>query len=251
MTASLEDRSGFDVFQPRTVGLASQTERSQRGSRPGSAGPAVVYFAKVPRPGGVKTRLCPPLTKGEAAALYGAFLAQVLLPVQGARTLVYGHPPGELNGLTSYLVPGLELVAQTGEDLWERMERCFSDLFAQGHSPVVIRNTDSPDLPPERIREALDRARPGRVVLGPDRGGGYYLVALAAPCPGLFTGLEEGAATVFEKTKSRVEQLGLEAVTLALEQDVDRFEDLLALWRARSGKPWRARDIEPDLPGST
>ena len=101
---------------------------------------------------------------------------------------------------------------------------------------MLIRNTDSPDLPAERISEALAEARPGRVVLGPDRGGGYYLVALAAPCRGLFTGLKEGASTVLQATVSRVRELGLEAVTLAEEPDVDTYEDLLALWRARDGK---------------
>jgi rSAM/selenodomain-associated transferase 1 len=193
----------------------------------------VVYFAKVPRPGLVKTRLCPPLTPAEAAALYGAFLSELLVPVPGARSLVYGWPASELEGLSGFLGPGLELRPQEGDDLWQRMERCFDQLLREGHGPVLIRNTDSPDLPLERIEEALAQARPGRVVLGPDRGGGYYLVALGAPCGALFTGLEEGTATVFEETRRRAEQLGLETVILPVESDVDRYEDLLALWRAR------------------
>ncbi len=195
-----------------------------------------MYFAKVPRPGAVKTRLCPPLTPGEAAALYGAFLRQVLVPVSGARTLVYGHPDAELGHLADYLPPGLELRPQRGKDLWQRMEACFRELHGEGHSPVLIRNTDSPDLPAERIAEALAEARPGRVVLGPDRGGGYYLVALGAPCRDLFAGLNEGASTVLQATVARVRELGLEVVTLAEEQDVDTFDDLLALWRARDEK---------------
>ena len=216
--------------------LASQTERSVGGSPAGGAGPVVVYFAKVPRPGAVKTRLCPPLTPAEAAALYGAFLRQVLVPVKHARTLVYGHPEAELQDLEAFLPGGLELRPQRGKDLWQRLESCFGELLGAGHSPVLIRNTDSPDLPPERIVEALTEARPGRVVLGPDRGGGFYLVALGAPCPGLFSGLEEGASTVLPATLARVSELGLESVTLAEEQDVDSFEDLLALWRARDEK---------------
>ena len=53
---------------------------------------AVAYFAKAPRPGQVKTRLCPPLTPAEAAGIYAGFLRDLLVPVAGARTLVYGWP---------------------------------------------------------------------------------------------------------------------------------------------------------------
>ena len=44
---------------------------------PGGAG-TVVVFAKAPRPGRVKTRMCPPLSGAQAAALYSAMLADVL-----------------------------------------------------------------------------------------------------------------------------------------------------------------------------
>ena len=37
---------------------------------------AIVVMAKQPEPGKVKTRLCPPLTPGQAADLYEAFLTR-------------------------------------------------------------------------------------------------------------------------------------------------------------------------------
>ena len=42
----------------------------------------VVVFAKHPTPGAVKTRMCPPLTPEQAAALYAAMLDDV--PVRAA-----------------------------------------------------------------------------------------------------------------------------------------------------------------------
>ncbi len=72
----------------------------------------------------------------------------------------------------------LELRGQQGDGLWARMIAAMVELFAEGHSKVLIRNTDSPDLPVTRVSEALAAA--GKVVLGPDVGGGYYLVVLAA-----------------------------------------------------------------------
>jgi len=208
----------------------------------------VVYFAKAPVPGQVKTRLCPPLTTDEAAALYGAFLRRIVRPVSGARTLVYGWPGEQLSVLAAALPaatagdPGTpELRPQQGADLWERMQRCFAELFAAGHAPVLIRNTDSPDLEIDLLHEALRRCTPGTVVLGPDFGGGYYLVALAQPCPELFADLEVGGdpgsapgSTILQQTRDRARRLGLEVVELAERRDVDRFEDLIAMWRQRA-----------------
>ena len=202
-------------------------------SSPGSRGPAVVYFAKVPAPGRVKTRLVPPLTEIEAALLYAAFLMERIVPVEGARTLVYGWPEEDLAELRPMVPPGIEVRPQHGADLWERMRACLAELLAEGHQPVVIRNTDSPDLPPERVREAIERSAEGVVVLGPDDGGGYYLVSLCSACPELFDGSEEGSASVFAHTMARATDLGLRVEVLAVESDVDTFNDLVRMWRRR------------------
>lgn len=207
-------------------------------SPPVGAGPAVAYFAKAPLPGQVKTRLCPPLTTDEAAALYGTFLRKVVQPVPGARTLVYGWPGDELETLGAALPvgfedSGIELRPQRGDDLWERMQDCFEELFTAGHSPVLIRNTDSPDLDPSLVSRALAECHPGQVVLGPDLGGGYYLIALAEPHPELLGTAAEGANTVFDQTVDQILALGLELIRFTEQPDVDTFEDLIAMWEAR------------------
>lgn len=193
----------------------------------------MVYFAKSPLAGRVKTRLCPPLRPAEAAALYGAFLQDGVRPVPGARTLVYGWPPDDLDRLASWIGCGLELRPQHGDDLWERLAACVRELLGEGHACVVVRNTDSPDLPVVRVQEAIAAAAPGRVVLGPDQRGGFYLIAVSAPCDDLLLGLPEGDDAVLRRVRRRAQELGLELVQLTPELDVDTFEDLMALWRSR------------------
>jgi hypothetical protein len=193
----------------------------------------VVLFAKAPRPGYVKTRLCPPLTHDEAAALYGAFLRRTVVPQPDATTYLYGAPHDALGELRAYVPSGVHLRPQVGGDLWARLVACFAELFAAGHDQVLVRNTDSPDLPAARVDEALLACRKGRVVLGPDAGGGYYLVALAAPAPALFDLGATPAPGVFAATAARARAAGLEVVTLAAERDVDTYDDLLAMWAAR------------------
>jgi len=204
------------------------------GSGRAGTSPVVVYFAKVPIAGQVKTRLCPPLTPVEAAALYGAFLRQVVVPVRGAKTLVYGWPEDCLGELRRLVPAEIEVRAQCGADLFERMARCMGELFAAGHSPVLIRNTDSPDLPRERIAEALERTCAGTAVFGPDFGGGYYLVSLAEPRPELFSAAGNDGTTVLARAETRARELGMAVERLAFERDVDSFDDLVEMWRARA-----------------
>ena len=197
----------------------------------------MVLFGKAPRPGLVKTRLCPPLTPIEAAALYGAFLRQTVVPHAGATTYLYGAPADALAELQPYVPAGVLLRPQVGVDLWARLTACFAELFAAGHDRVLVRGTDSPDVSRARLDEALAACRAGRVVLGPDPGGGYYLIALAAPAPGLFDLGPVASADVLALTCVRARILGLDVVRLAVERDVDTYADLLALWNARGAAP--------------
>jgi rSAM/selenodomain-associated transferase 1 len=206
--------------------------------------PALVYFAKAPLPGTVKTRLCPPLTPAQAASLYQAMLQDVLAGAQpkAVRSFVYGWPPAELAALESLVPRGLPVRPQHGVDLGERMARCFAELFAAGHMPIVLRNTDSPDLPAPFVEQAFEALRGAHadVVLGPDRGGGYYLVGLRQPAAELFVGQPMGGATVFAETCARAEALGMEVLTLQVHDDVDRVDDLRRL-QARGAPPHSAR----------
>lgn len=202
---------------------------------PAHLGDALVYFAKAPVPGQVKTRLCPPLRPSEAAGLYAGFLRDVVQPVSGFQAFCYGAPAEQLDQLASWIHPEVELRPQRGEDLWARMTACFDELLAAGHRGVVLRNTDSPDLPSERVLEAAAALQPGRVVLGPDVGGGYYLIGMAEPMPELFVSMRDGVAPedVARATRAQAAALGLEVVELRVERDIDTFDDLLALWRDR------------------
>ncbi|MEZ5965724.1 MAG: TIGR04282 family arsenosugar biosynthesis glycosyltransferase [Planctomycetota bacterium] len=214
-------------------------EQTSATVRPGRRGPALAFFAKAPQPGQVKTRLCPPLTPEEAAGLYRGFLQHLLRPHPGATTYVFGTPAERLGELRALARGPIEVYAQRGEDLWCRLAACVADLLAAGHDRVVVRNTDSPDLPAARVDEALAACAPGRVVLGPDAGGGYYLIGLATPAPGLFDLADTRAEDVCARTVARAAELGLSVLELAVERDVDTYDDLLALWAARGAPTGR------------
>ena len=217
--------------------------------------PVLIIFAKEPVPGQVKTRLCPPLSPQTAARLYGQFLEDVLeemakLP-QSRVALAY--TPNTARSFFQGLVPpGLLLMAQAGEDLGERLRRAFTWGFAQGASTVLIRNSDSPDLPHSVVTEAheiLDRGQ-AQVVLGPCPDGGYYLVGLKSPQPRLFHGINWSSPTVLSDTLTQAGRLGLTVHHLPTWLDIDTLADLHTFVRSPKIHPapgWRSYDLAKAL----
>ncbi len=194
---------------------------------------AVVVFAKAPRPGAVKTRLCPPLSPAAAACLYRCFLLDVLDGVRavGDITPVIAYAPRRARGFFAAAQPGMLLVPQTGADLGARMSGAFERLFARGFAAVVILGGDSPSLPPGYLRTAIRALRSATVdgVIGPSDDGGYYLIGLRAPCPALFAGVAWSTGRVLAQTLARAKRAGRRLRALPTWYDVDTIEDLRRL----------------------
>ena len=111
---------------------------------------------------------------------------------------------------------------QTGDDLGSRMGNAFQTMFRNRYEQVALIGTDCPELDENVIGEAFDVLSDVDVGLGPARDGGYYLIALRAPAPGLFQGIPWGSEQVLEATVRAAETLGLSAEGLPLLWDVDR-----------------------------
>lgn len=209
---------------------------------------AVAIMAKAPRPGEVKTRLCPPLLAAEAAALYRCFLLDKIAAV---RALVGAHPvlaytPDETHAEFAALAPDFTLVPQRGLDLGARLHTTLAGLLAAGHPGAIAIDSDTPTLPREFLQQAVDcLARPGPdVVLGPTEDGGYYLIGVRAAHRTLFDGVPWSTAAVLEITLRRAAAGGLHAVCMPPWFDVDTPGDLQRLQKALDGHPSGAGAIE-------
>ena len=193
----------------------------------------LIIFAKEPVSGQVKTRLSPPLSLKGAAELYRCFLKDILEEVgrwpQLRLALAY-DPPESLPLFQGLVPPGAQLFPQEGADLGERMARAFDRGFDAGFEVVLLRGSDSPDLPGALLLQARDVLAAGKaqVALGPSLDGGYYLVGLRAPQPELFRGQVWSTATVLAETLSRAEGLSLKVHLLPSWPDLDTYDDLLS-----------------------
>lgn len=206
--------------------------------------PALIVFAKAPEAGRVKTRLTPPLSPADAAALYEAFLRDALdryarlgAEAGGPAVRLYlAAPTSRFAGDPADLVPdGVSVHPQRGDGLGERMLRAFVETFAAGHDRAIVVGTDHPTLPEAFFGltfEAL--GDPLTAVLGPSDDGGYYLLGLNDIVPDLFD-MAYSHPDVFEDTLERVMEVDLTPVVLPAHYDVDDEATLRRLveeWRA-------------------
>ena len=185
-------------------------------------------MVKVPFAGAVKTRLTPPLTPEEAATLTACFLRDMTtnmgsLNAEGREGVVL-YTPADAENLLRDLIPnGFRLFAQRGETLGERLINAAEDLLSNGFESVCLINSDSPTLPRKILGTAASRmAQDGdRVVLGPSRDGGYYLIGLKHPHRRLFERIAWSTADVLAHTVERAAQINLPIDFLPTWYDVD------------------------------
>jgi hypothetical protein len=198
---------------------------------------AVAIMAKAPRVGEVKTRLVPPLSSADAAALGAAFIqdvaANILAAAREAPIVGYvAYSPAGSEAVFQALLPSsIRLLPSRRAGLGASLFDAAEDLLAAGHDGVCLVNADSPNLPTGRLVDAARAlARPGnRVVLGPAEDGGYYLIGLKQPHRQLFEDIAWSTEAVFRQTLDRAAKLALDAITLPPWYDVDDAESLRRL----------------------
>jgi hypothetical protein len=223
-------------------------------------GCAIAVMAKASTPGRTKTRLVPPLTHDEAAALNTAFLRDVAdnLLAAGALADISGWmafaPAGSESFFRSHLPPAIGLIETVAPDFGACLVHAAESLLGAGHGAVCLLNSDSPTLPiGYLIAAAHALATPGdRVVLGPSTDGGYYLIGLKAPHRGLFESVDWSTERVFRQTLSRAARQGLPVFELPIWYDVDDAAALrLLVGELVGGKPFRAVGSRPTPANAT
>lgn len=198
---------------------------------------AIAIMAKAPRPGEVKTRLVPPLSSAEAAALSAAFIRDIAANIVAAAadaaidSYVAFAPPGSEPTLAPLLPAGVGLLPSRRIGLAASLFDAASDLLAAGYGAACLVNADSPTLPTEILAAAARALLPpgDRLVLGPCDDGGYYLIGLKAPHRRLFEDIVWSTELVFRQTVERAAELGLAVTTLPLWYDVDDVASLRRL----------------------
>jgi glycosyltransferase A (GT-A) superfamily protein (DUF2064 family) len=173
--------------------------------------------------GRAKTRLCPPCTPEQAAALAEAALRDTLETVAAVPA---GRYVLALDGLPgSWLPPAFEVVPQRGTGLDERLAAAFDDVGG----PALLVGMDTPQLRPWLVARSMRRLEGADAVLGRSFDGGYWAIGLRAPDARVFLGVPMSRAHTGAAQLERLHELGLYTRALPELRDVDTIADALAV----------------------
>ena len=186
----------------------------------------LIVFVKAPRAGFVKTRLAAALGPHGALAAYRALVERVLGELSPLRDVELRFAPDDATAeISAWLRPDWGAAPQGDGDLGARMHRAFAQAFASCATRVVLIGSDCPHVNTGDIAAAAAALTEYDVVLGPAEDGGYWLVALRAPAPGLFEQIAWSTERVLAQTRARAPSLGLRVHLLRTLPDVDTVED--------------------------
>ena len=181
----------------------------------------LIILAKAPVPGRVKTRLCPPCSPDQAAAIARAAIVDTLAAAVATREV---RPVLVLDGEPAEWVPrGMEVVPQVAGNLADRL----AGAFAASTGPTALIGMDTPQVTPATLRAAIDSLLRPTVdaVLGRTLDGGWWTIGLRDPALPAFVGVPMSTRHTGDLQAARLAYLGLRTLEIGLEMDVDTFAD--------------------------
>ena len=200
----------------------------------------LVVIAKVPVPGRVKTRLTPPFSPEQAAQLAEAALADTLATVAqvpAARHVI------ALEGSPGRWIPDrFDVIRQQGHGLDARIAAALGEAYIRLPVPVVLIGMDTPQVTKELLEAALRPLVDGTAdaVFGPADDGGFWLLGLRRPDPGLVLGVPMSTAHTGAAQLARLTGAGLRVCQLPHCLDVDSAADAHAVARKIPGSRFAA-----------
>ncbi|MBL7620234.1 DUF2064 domain-containing protein [Frankia sp. AgB1.8] len=195
--------------------------------RPAAATPAITLLvvAKEPVPGRVKTRLTPPFTSAQAAAVAESAIADTLTAVRGlARVPGLGpvRPVLVLDGAVgAWLRVPIEVIPQGEGPFDARLAAAFDAVTG----PTLLIGMDTPQVTATLLADACRTLAHVDAVLGPAADGGWWALGLRRPDGRLLRGVATSRPDTGARQRERLDHAGLRVATLPVLRDVDTVAD--------------------------
>jgi glycosyltransferase A (GT-A) superfamily protein (DUF2064 family) len=195
----------------------------------------VVVIAKEPVPGRVKTRLTPPFTPAQAAALVDTLAAVAATPVS-RRVLALDGRPGR------WLPAGFDVIGQRGAGLDERIAWALTDAQETLAVPLVLIGMDTPQVTPGLLAAAAEPlvSDTADATFGLAEDGGFWLLGLRKIDPALVLGVPMSRPDTGSRQLARLEQAGLRVRRLPELIDVDTAAEAEHIAAATPGSAFAA-----------
>ncbi len=224
----------------------------------------VIVLAKAPSPGRVKTRLTPPLTADQAAAVAAAALDDTFRAVlsstrsTGIVAVFDGDP-------SPWVPTGIAVIPQGDGGLDRRLPAAFGDVHALHRTAMVLIAMDTPQVTAAMVDEAIDALAQPEVdaVFGPADDGGFWLIGLRALLPDetsydlLFHDVPMSTDGTGAAQRERLLSRGWRVHDVGRLRDIDEIGDIIAVANAEPRlqvtRAWRKIEralADSALPGS-
>ncbi|GEL23469.1 hypothetical protein PSU4_24230 [Pseudonocardia sulfidoxydans NBRC 16205] len=222
----------------------------------------LIVLAKAPVPGRAKTRLCPPATPAQAAAVAaGALLDTLDATTAVPRTRTVVAFTGDLAAAARAREVGAAVgradrIAQRGNGLGSRIAAAHHDAAARHPGLATLQiGMDTPQVDPPLLAHCLDRlgGHDTDAVLGLAHDGGWWALGLRDPADAaLVTDVPTSRSDTGARTLSALLGSGLRVTLLPELTDVDTVEDARAVAALVPGSRFAAAvDAIGTPPGST
>lgn len=189
-----------------------------------------LFFVKYPQAGQVKTRLAHDIGSKAAVDLYRCFVLNILDTLKKVCTKVWiCYWPWDCRiKFSRWLGDSYEYIPQNGEDLGQRIQSCFRQVFLKGAKRTLVLGSDIPDITERTITIAFNQLETHDVVIGPTYDGGYYLIGFRQETfiPQVFDNMAWSRPDVYGKTMDIIKNDTNSIFILEKLHDIDTAEDV-------------------------
>lgn len=188
---------------------------------------ALIIFTKNPDAGKVKTRLAATIGDEKALAVYVRLLSHTASVSSDLPMDKFVFYSDQIIKDDTWDDAVFYKEIQKGNDLGEKMENAFENIFEKGYRKIVIIGTDCPELNAGIIINAFACLDTRDVVIGPAADGGYYLLGMPQLHGSLFRNISWSTNIVLKETTDRCHTSNLKYGLLPILNDIDEEKDLI------------------------
>jgi rSAM/selenodomain-associated transferase 1 len=186
---------------------------------------ALIIFVRQPVAGWVKTRLAVDIGPEAALFVYRELLAHtrsVCAQLAVDKYIFYANAIVDQDDWDNRYHKQI----QQGNDLGERMQHAFSQVFGMGYERVCIIGSDCLELSANIVAEGYSLLWDNDFVVGPAKDGGYYLLGMRHELKPVFDGINWSTSDVFQQTAEKINLLQNSMALLPVLADIDVVGDL-------------------------
>lgn len=185
---------------------------------------ALIIFTRNPELGKVKTRLVKSVGDESALKIYEFLLKHTVEITEKLNVDKYVFYSENIHRDDIWNPDIFRKKMQSGNDLGQRMQNAFSEIFGMGYEKVLIVGSDIYELQQKDIENAYEALQTSPFIIGPAKDGGYYLLGMKELNSEIFQNKNWGTNRVLEDTLNDLKNK--QYILLEEMNDVDYFEDI-------------------------